>query len=98
MDEFKKYINQHRQKLDTDEPSDHLFHSIERRLSSPKATVIPMVMKWAVAACIILLAGVGIYMFGFKSNDGQEISKTETQDKIDSSQIRKPLENKTIFQ
>ncbi|HEX8334387.1 MAG TPA: hypothetical protein VF622_17320 [Segetibacter sp.] len=97
MDEFKKYINQHRHQLDTDEPGDHLFDSIERRLNPSKPRVIPMFVKWAVAACIILLAGIAIYIFSSGGlNKSQDIAKTTPAGKIDSSsssEIKKPIEN-----
>jgi hypothetical protein len=95
MDEFKKYIKQHRQQLDTDEPRAHLFDSIEKRLNTSKPRVIPMFVKWAVAACIILLAGIAVYMF---SSDGldknQHIAKTTNVGNTDSSsELKKPIEN-----
>ncbi len=60
MDEFKKYIQQHRSSLDLDEPGNGVWEAIRRETRPAQAPVkhVPMV-KWAVAACIILLAGLG---------------------------------------
>ena len=55
-----------------------------------------MFVKWAVAACIILLAGIAVYIFTSDGlNKSQDIVKTNDAGKTDSSsEIKKPIENK----
>jgi hypothetical protein len=99
MDEFKKYINQNRHKLDTDEPGDYLFDAIERRIDKKQSRVIPMFAKWAVAACIILLVGIAVYIFGFDGLDkSQDVAQTTPVGKVDSSsETRLPIENSSAL-
>lgn len=86
MDEFKKYISQHRHQLDMDEPGFHLFEQIEKRLNPAKPKVIPMIFKWAAAACIILMAGFGMYkLFVKQSPTTPAIVVSKPIHKIDSS-------------
>lgn len=60
MDELKKYIRQHADQLDLDEPRLQVWEQIKQQsASAPKTTVVVMVTRWAVAACVLLLAGIG---------------------------------------
>lgn len=60
MDELKKYLRQHADQLDLDEPRLQVWEQIKQQsASAPKTTVVVMVTRWAVAACVLLLAGIG---------------------------------------
>lgn len=61
MDELKKYIRQHADQLDLDEPRLQVWEQIKQQSAGapPKTTVVTMVTRWAVAACVLLLAGIG---------------------------------------
>ena len=60
MDEFKKYIQNNKEQLDSDEPSPLLWNNIERRIQPVQKTVpVITLFRWAVAACVITLAGIG---------------------------------------
>ena len=60
MDEFKKYIQNNKGQMDIDEPSPLLWNSIEQKIESIQKTVPVITMfRWAVAACVIALAGIG---------------------------------------
>lgn len=60
MDELKKYLRQHADQLDLDEPRLQVWEQIKQQsASTPKTTVVTMVTRWAVAACVLLLAGIG---------------------------------------
>ncbi|MBC7650217.1 MAG: hypothetical protein H7101_00550, partial [Deinococcales bacterium] len=61
MDEFKKYINQRIEELDIDMPSEKVWQSIKQDLARVKHNATFIYMKWAVAACVITLAGFGLY-------------------------------------
>lgn len=62
MDEFKKYIAQHRAELDTEEPGEMPWKNIQQALHPKKAKTIPLYIKWVAAACIIIIAGIAIYL------------------------------------
>lgn len=60
MDEFKKYLQQHLTELDADEPRERVWQNIQQKTAPVKKTpVVMLYARWAVAACIIALAGVG---------------------------------------
>lgn len=62
MDEFKKYIQNNREELDIDEPRTQVWQNISRETQGvQKPSVVMMVTRWAVAACVIALAGVGVW-------------------------------------
>ncbi len=60
MDEFKQYIQNNKVQLDADEPSPMLWNNIEQKIKpvQKKVQIITM-FRWAVAACVIALAGIG---------------------------------------
>lgn len=61
MDEFKKYLQQNRSSLDVEEPSPAIWDRIERQQPAKKTTVIVMMTRWVAAACILVLAGIGVW-------------------------------------
>lgn len=63
MDEFKKYINQRAEELDIDMPSEKVWQVIKQDIQPAKPNATLVYMKWAVAACVIVLAGFGLYKF-----------------------------------
>lgn len=64
MDEFKKYIQQHKSALDQDEPGKEVWDAIQRKTTSTQAPVKQIrFVQWLAAACIILLMGIGGWYF-----------------------------------
>lgn len=62
MDELKKYLQQHADALDQDEPGAHVWHRIQRDIpATQKPHPVIRIARWAVAACILLLAGIGTW-------------------------------------
>lgn len=60
MDELKKYLKEHAKQLDRDEPDEILWQQIqERTVNTARPSVVMPVIRWAAAACIVLMAGVG---------------------------------------
>ncbi len=63
MDELKKHIQQHRDELDLEEPRPAVWYAVKDRLEAnkpaSKTNVVMMATRWAVAACLLLLAGIG---------------------------------------
>jgi hypothetical protein len=62
MDDFKKHLQQHSHDLDVDTPRDKVWLGIHKELNPTKPLAVLVYVKWAVAACVIALAGFGGYM------------------------------------
>lgn len=62
MDELKKYIQSHAGELDLDEPRPQVWQQIRQGVGSAKKTSrVMMVSRWAAAACLLALAGIGAW-------------------------------------
>jgi len=73
MDEFKKYLIRNQEELDSDEPSSLVWSKVQDRLktldqsasanreATAKVFSIRRWVQWSAAACILGLAGVGIW-------------------------------------
>lgn len=78
MDELKKYIRQHADQLDLDEPRLQVWEQIKQQsASAPKTTVMVMVTRWAVAACVLLLAGIGGWWLLQEKNTASELASQQ---------------------
>lgn len=62
MDELKKYLQQRSDDLDVDMPRDLVWKGINKELNPSKPMAALVYIKWAVAACVIALAGFGGYI------------------------------------
>jgi hypothetical protein len=62
MDDFKKHLKQHSDDLDVDIPRDKVWLGINKELNPAKPLAALVYIKWAVAACVIALAGFGGYV------------------------------------
>jgi len=60
MDKLKEYLLRHKADLDVDSPASDAWDSMESKLPSPGSS--GWVVKYAAAACVIALAGVGLWM------------------------------------
>jgi hypothetical protein len=62
MDELKKYLQKHAKELELDEPRPQVWQQIRQETGSAKKTnVVMLVTRWAAAACVLVLAGIGIW-------------------------------------
>lgn len=61
MDELKRYIRQHADELDLDEPRPQVWDRISQQAAVKKTNVVVMITRWAAAACVLVLAGIGIW-------------------------------------
>ncbi|MEO7532106.1 MAG: hypothetical protein ABIS69_11860 [Sediminibacterium sp.] len=62
MDELKKYLQNHTEELDQDEPRPQVWHNIQQQTqATKKRPVVIMITRWAAAACILSLAGIGVW-------------------------------------
>ena len=69
MDELKKYIQQHTDQLDQDEPRVRVWQNIQHATAPvKKATTIVLITRWAAAACVLGLAGVAIWYLSTDKN------------------------------
>lgn len=73
MDELKKYLQSRADELDLDEPRPRVWQNIRQEVSGVKKTnVVMLVTRWAAAACVLALAGIGVW---YMAND-QDITTT----------------------
>jgi hypothetical protein len=80
MDELKKYLQNHAEELNLDEPRPQVWQNIQRETQPVKRIgVVVMITRWAAAACILALAGIGAwYVFSGKNNTNtQAVAKIE---------------------
>jgi hypothetical protein len=83
MDELKKYLQSRADELDLDEPRPQVWKNIRQEVSGVKKTnVVVLVTRWAAAACVLALAGIGVW---YIANDqestkapGTTIARVET--------------------
>lgn len=61
MDDFKKYLQENRSALDVEEPSPAIWKRIERQEPVKKTRVVVLMTRWVAAACILVLAGIGVW-------------------------------------
>lgn len=60
MDELKKYIQNHAANLDVDEPGAQVWEKVRQQSGLRKAKLVTISrIRWAAAACVLLLAGIG---------------------------------------
>jgi hypothetical protein len=90
MDELKKYLQNHAEELNLDEPRPQVWQNIQQETqAAKKRPVIVMITRWAAAACILALAGIGAWYM---------ISEKKTEPCTDSCQQReKPIVNPILL-
>ncbi len=98
MDELKKYIQNHAEELNLDEPGAQVWQNIQRQTAATKKpAAIIMVTRWAVAACVLVLAGIGTwYLLGEKKTGNPTATISTTKKKITTPvapKIMVPTEN-----
>lgn len=58
MDDFKQYMQQHANQMDFDEPGEAVWENIAEKTKKPKpGSNVLLYMRFAAAACLIILAG-----------------------------------------
>jgi hypothetical protein len=70
MDELKKYLQQNREALDSDEPSPMVWERIQVQQPVKKTAIVVTITRWAVAACVLVLAGIGTWSL-LKEDEGK---------------------------
>jgi len=93
MDELKKYLQQNREALDSDEPSPMVWERINVQPAVKKTAVLITITRWAVAACVLVLAGIGTWSL-LKENKTQEnLSSAITTLKPKQQETKQPAES-----
>ncbi len=70
MDELKKYLQQNREALDSDEPSPMVWERMQVQPPVKKTAIVVSITRWAVAACVLVLAGIGTWSL-LKEDEGK---------------------------
>ena len=93
MDELKKYLQQHADKLNPDEPRAEVWQRIQQQtVGTKKASVVIRLTHWAAAACLLVLAGIGIW---FLLNQSKTIQTTIAVKPEKKSSITSPDQTET---
>ena len=88
MDELKSYIQKHKEALNQDEPNPALLQKILLEAQQEKKVVVlPMWMLWVAAACILVLAGTGIWYLFNEPAKNPEASVTAN---LNTKRVTKP--------
>lgn len=91
MDELKKYLQQHREALDTDEPSPLVWERIQVQQPVKQPAVLLTIGRWAVAACVLVLAGIGTWSL-LKEDKTKETIQAAAAITEPTQNIQKPAE------
>lgn len=82
MDEFKKYLFENRDELDTEKPPrPQVWMKVRRQTQTVKPPVIHMAWKWSAAAAILIIAGISIYRYQQPATPGNPSALTEASTK-----------------
>jgi len=88
MDKLEKFVGEHRQEFDTEEPRAQVWDQIKSQLNGPK--VIPMDRySWVWKAAAVFLFGLSSYLLIEKqiTSNNQEVAQTEEVQKFALSEI-----------
>ena len=93
MDELKKYLQNHTDELNLDEPRSQVWQNIRQETTgNKKPAAIIMFTRWAIAACLLLLAGIGTWYVLRDKKPNTPISETKVQKRIVAPA---PVQNET---
>src|SRR5882724_9586886 len=83
MDEFKKYLQEHRKEMDLDTPSANLLPRIQTQtVPKKKGKLYPMLLRITAAACVLALLVFGIkWMFSGRQNKADVVKTAPTPKK-----------------
>jgi hypothetical protein len=86
MDEFKKYLFDHRDELDTEKPPQpQVWKHIQRETQVVKKPVIPMMVKWMAAAAILVAVSILVYQLQRPAKpDAPQLANADTKKPVTS--------------
>src|SRR5690348_11926719 len=80
MDELKKYLFDQRDKLDVEPaPSTAVWEQIQQQSTPVRKPVFSLTVRWIAAACIIIMAGLAIFLLRNNKPAKPEVSSAKTQ-------------------
>jgi len=79
MDEFIKHIREHLSELDVDVPSAKVWQAIQKEVESKKVFHIHSTVRYAAAACVIFIIGLGVWMAVSKTENHQNVAVQPTK-------------------
>ena len=100
MDELKKYLQKHTDELNLDEPRVQVWQNIQQETgNSKKRVTILMFTRWAVAASVLVLAGIGTWyvLSDKKTNPVQLTAKIEKKTAVPVPVQNEPLATQKII-
>ncbi len=75
MDELKQYLQDNREALDADTPRPKVWKAIQAEVKpAGKVLTITTLIKWAAAACVVALAGVGIWSVTNHDKNSEQVA------------------------
>lgn len=78
MDEFKKYLREHRYELDVESPPrSEVWQHIQQQVTVRRKTVITPLFRRVAAACLVLLAGATAYMLWVREPQDEVVAKPQ---------------------
>lgn len=97
MDEFKKYLFDHRDELDTEKPPQpRVWKHIRRETQVVKKPVIPMMVKWMAAAAILVAAFILVYQLQRPATpDAHQLAVIDTQNPVTSPELSGQTDSST---
>lgn len=83
---FEQFMQDHRDEFDTEEPGEQVWIKLQQQLEPPKkqrGVLVMRLLKWSVAAAILILAGMGVYsLFINKPPTKAQYATVVQEDKI----------------
>ncbi len=91
MDKFKQYLQEHSKELDIEEPGQKVWKNIrDKQVAAKPSVTIFSVLRYAAVACVIALAGIGIWHLA--ANQTKEVV-TIVKQKIDTLRDVQPVKS-----
>ncbi|AXY76480.1 hypothetical protein D3H65_21860 [Paraflavitalea soli] len=95
MDEFKKYLFDHRDELDAEKPPrPQVWKHIQRETRVVNKSVIPMMVKWMAAAAILVAVSILIYQLQRPAKpDAPQLAENKTKKPAISPESDSPTDS-----
>jgi hypothetical protein len=89
MDEFKKYLFDHRDELDAEKPPrPQVWKHIQQETQVVKKPVIPMIVKWMAAAAVLVAVSILIYQLQRPAKpDAPQLANVDTKKPVSGPEL-----------
>jgi hypothetical protein len=96
MDEFKKYLFDHRDELDTEKPPrPQVWKHIQRKTQVAPKPVITLAAKWMAAAAILVAASILIYQLQRPEKVAPQLSTVDTPKTVNNPELSGRVDSST---